>query len=314
MSRRLALLAILAIAVPGVAIAATPRGGTAFENHKHNTPNHHDWHVQLEVNQASTRLGTLILYSQACNVTAFTTKVPLEDGSFTLEDAPVRGRPGATWTVKGHFDTPDIARGTWAIATKDCEDSGTFSAGDRSGHFLIGNPYEYPNARKMASGAPLPHRMRHLKNQSLKSAERFDTVPELEARGYVIQDPPKCPGFNHARKNGTRMWGKVLDPWHPQSLVLWCDEDVNWSLVAYMFRAAPSPKPDTYGRLVQWHKHGPTGTWMTHIWLVPDNRTAWATCAPMGALLAEKRVPEYLRYRPGAHSDNPCSDSPQPVN
>ena len=312
--RRVLLLAVLAVAVPGVALAATPRGGTAYENHLHNTPDHHDWHVQLEVNRTSTKLATLIVYSQACNVTAFTQKVPIaSDGGFHV-GLPVPGKKNATFAVTGQFATPDIARGEWGVKTRTCTDSGTYDAGDKSGHFLTGNPYEYPSAKRMASSATEPHYMRHLKNESLKSAKRFDTVPELEARGYVIQDPARCPGFNHARKNGTRMWGRVLDPWHPQSLVLWCDAQEHWSLVAYMFRADPAPKPDTHDRLVQWHKHGLNGTWMTHIWLVPDSRTAWATCAPIGALLEAHRMPEYLPYQPGAHSDNPCSDSPAPTS
>ena len=299
-----AAAAVLALATPGD--AARPRSRAILEAHRHGSGGH-DWHVQLEVNRSATRLSSLVVYSQECGATGFTVGVPIgPDGSFAV-DRPLPGGEGR-YAVSGRFVTRDRATGSWLLGRGACGTGGAFTVRDATGHFLIGNPYEYaPAAVRGRSRAA--RRLRRLEARIRRNAWRFDTVREAQDRGYVLRRGSGCPGMDHARKMGTRMWGRVLDPSAPQSLVFWCDERGQRTLAGFMFRAPAARRPPTFGNLLQWHKHGATrgATWMSHVWLVRDPLAAFASCVPFPAFAAEG----ILRYRPyqAAPGDEPCSDT-----
>ena len=81
-------------------------------------------------------------------------------------------------------------------------------------------------------------------------------------------------------------------------------------MIAAMYRAAGLTRPPTFGNMIQWHKHGATATWMTHIWLVPDPRAAWAACVPFPALADCTGLATYAPYVPDIPIDQPCPDTP----
>lgn len=300
-----ALLALLLL--PVAAEAAKPRPKAMLEAHRHNTGGH-DWHVQVDVNNSGTRLATVVVYSQLCKDTGFTQGVRIgSDGTFDLVDFPFASKKG-TFSVHGDFVSPDRATGTWSVTKGDCTDGGTFRLQDATGHFLIGNPYEYAPASVRGSSLNA-RRLRALKYRTNQNAYRFDTVAKSRKLGYEISTVTGCPGLHHSRKHGTAMWGEELDPTAPQSLVYWCDAEKHWTLVAFMYRADGKTRPSTYGNMLQWHKHGPTAHWMTHVWLdVPDPVDAFATCAPFNAF-QRSNVLEYQPYTIDAQIDAPCSDS-----
>jgi hypothetical protein len=309
--RALLVLALASVlAVTGVALAASPRGGTSYQQHRHNTGGH-DWHVQFEVNNKETALKTLVVYSQQCHDTGFVTHVKLGDDYSFVVDKQLPDKKG-TWHVDATFTNSSTAVGTWSLTRGDCTDGREFTAGNGK-PMSLGLQNEYPPADRMATGpGHAAHALRHIKNQALASSEALDTLAKARANGYILDrsTSTKCPGFHHARKNGTGMWGNILDPEAPQALVFWCDSHRRFTLAAYMFRAPVRPYPKTYNDLMQWHRHGVTKSylWMAHLWLVRDSAAAWATCAPFNAL-EDERV---LRYETpafvGAHAD-PCSDT-----
>jgi hypothetical protein len=209
------------------------------------------------------------------------------------------------------FIDKDRATGTWSMKVPSgphaCDLGGEFRAQDATGHFLIGNPYEY--APPAINGSSLnARRLRALKYKTGRNVSRFDTIEKAAKLGYVLSTDTGCPGMHHARKHGVGMWGKVLDPTAPQSLVFWCDTDENWTLAAFMYRADGKTRPNTFGRMLQWHKHGPKAHWMTHLWLVPDPVAAFATCVPFNAF-ASIGMFAYQPYTIDAQVDSPCSDS-----
>ncbi|MFL5845770.1 MAG: hypothetical protein ACJ762_13870 [Solirubrobacteraceae bacterium] len=300
---RISLLALL-IFVP-TAAAVTPRSQAILENHRHYTGGH-DWHVQVEVNKASNKLATVVAYAQECKETGFAIGVPLKpDGSFTVSKPLADGN--GSFTVTGKFVNPNRANGTWEVVTPDCTFGGDFAAQDATGHFLIGNPYDYAPDRINGKTYEARH-LRIFQKQVATAGRRF---PMSRARklGYEL-DSPNCPGMVHARKHGTAMWGPLLDPEQPQSLVYWCDAQRHWTLAGMMFRASGQSRPPTYDRLIQWHKHGSTrtATWMTHVWLVRDPIEAFATCAPFNAFSSAGMF-SYVEYISVA-GDAPCADTP----
>ena len=300
----LALLLLLLL-VP-TADAATPRPRTIVEDHRHYTRGH-DWHVQLEVGRTATRLTSVVVYSQECDQTGFTQNVAFgSSGSFDVD----RALPGGEgrFALSGRFTSADRATGTWSVTTPDCTVGGEFRAQDASGHFLLGNPFEYaPERIRGSSRRALA--LRRLQRRTRAAGERF-TPRYARRHGYEMSTAAGCPGLNHARKNGTSMWGPLLDPMQPQSLVYWCDAKQRWRLAGMMFRARGSSRPPTFGNLMQWHKHGgtPTATWMTHVWMVRDPVAAFATCAPFRAFAAAGM----FNYHPylAVPGDTPCSDTP----
>lgn len=303
----LALLTLL----PAAAQAVTPRPKAILEDHLHGSGGQ-DWHVQLEVNNRSNRLLTVVVYAQQCGETGFTQKVPLgSGGTFDIVDMPLENGKG-TWSLHGSFTGRNVATGVWGMkkpeGAKACDVSGDFRAQDATGHFLIGNPYEYP-VPSMTDNSLDARRLRALKYNSRQNIHRFDTIAKSRKLGYELSTSTGCPGMHHSRKHGTAMWGKTLDPTAPQSLVYWCDAEENWTLAAFMYRADGKTKPDTYGRRMQWHKHGPTASWMTHLWLTRDPVSAFATCAPFRAFEAEASPIKYVDYVVDTQADTPCSDS-----
>lgn len=272
-----------------------------LEAHLHYTKGQ-DWHVQLEVARKPTRFASVVVYSQRCNATGFLPGGQLQpDGSFAvggeLPDS------GGTWSATGQFTGPVVASGIWSVTTPDCTDSGEYTAQDANGHFLVGNPYEYaPDAIRQHP------KLRRITAAFRREAPRF-TPARARKLGYSFEGADACPAMVHARKKGTAMWGKVLDPKAPQSLMYWCGSDGRYEIAGAMFRADGSKRPKHFGRLIQWHKHGArrTSNWMTHLWLVPDMRDAWATCSPFRAYEAAGVLTyEPFRWIP---ETRPCSDT-----
>lgn len=277
-----------------------------LEAHRHNTKGS-DWHVQLEVNRDATRLSTVVVYSQKCKVTGFTTRAPLgPDGAFELAAVPFQ-EGGGTWTVRGTFSSANRAEGNWSVDRGECTDSGEFRAQDATGHFLVGNPYEYA-PEKITGPTAEAKALRTLQERTHFNARRFDTIAKSRELGYELSTARGCPGLHHSRKHGTAYWGKTLDPTAPQSLVYWCDAQNRWTLAAFMYRAPGDVRPDTYRGMLQWHKHGRDANWMTHVWLVDDPVAAFATCAPFPAFAAQGLF-TYEDYLIDAQVDTPCSDS-----
>lgn len=305
MSRSLFCLIVTAALAVSVAPAAavSPRPGAMVEAHQHYTRGH-DWHVQLEVTRPATRLATVVVYSQQCKATGFVQGHPIEAGGrFSVDDALPEGK--GRFTVEGVFTKPVVAMGTWTVTTADgCTDGGEFTAGDATGHFLVGNPFEYP-----------PRRIRlHVGLQRIyktfrRNAWRF-TPARARAKGYSFRDAPKCPALVHARKFGTNYWGTVLDPLAPQSLMYWCEKPGKYVLAGAMFRAPADRRPKDYGNLIQWHRHSttPTANWMTHMWLTPNIVDAWATCSPFRAW-ETAGMWKYVPFTP-IQETQPCTDTP----
>jgi hypothetical protein len=309
MIRRCVLLAATAGAaavLSAPAEAVRPRPRAILEAHRHGSGGR-DWHVQVEVNRSATRLSSLVVWSQECGETGFTVGVPVGRGGAFGVELPLQDGEGR-FAVMGRFVTRDRAEGAWSLTRGACRVGGAFTIQDATGHFLIGNPYEYAPAAIRGGSRPA-RRLRRLHARIRRNAWRFDTPREAQARGYMVSRSAGCPGMNHARKLGTRMWGRVLDPAAPQSLVFWCDEHRRLTLAGYMFRAPAARRPRTFGNLLQWHKHGATrhATWMAHAWLVRDPRAAFASCVPFPAFATEG----ILAFRPyeAAPGDQPCSDT-----
>jgi hypothetical protein len=106
-----------------------------------------------------------------------------------------------------------------------------------------------------------------------------------------------------------RFWGRTFDPAHPQALVFWCPRQGACALANFMYRAPAGMPPSTWGDLLQWHRHG-TGarsSWMTHVWLVKDVRTAFATCAPLAALERDLGLATTRWYPFTVHELSPCA-------
>jgi hypothetical protein len=288
------------------AVAAPARPKTMFEDHLHNTGGN-DWHVQLQANNTGTRLTTIVLYAETCDGSEVVTKVPIAaDGTFAVVDHKLVDGKGS-WSVEGRFEDPDHAEGTWSITRGTCSVADhPFAAHDGRGHFVIGNPGGYTPQGIMGSSKPAKH-LRVLQRQTFANAHRWDTVAKAERLGYARKPSETCPGIFHLRKHGVHMWGKVLDPTAPQSLVFWCGQQPP-TLVAAMYRAAGRTHPSTFGDLIQWHKHGSDATWMTHIWLVRDPVAAFAACAPFNALHAAG-LATYVPYSDFLPIDQPCPDT-----
>ena len=314
-----ALIAALVLAVTvAVATAALPKPKASIEAHQHGTGGH-DWHVQLEIGKTSTVIATLVLYAQECDVTPYAQNVPIAaDGSFDVERSFPAG--GGTWFVKGAFIDPQHANGAWGVKNAKC-DTGErpFQAhgGDYHAHIVVGNVLERPPYAIRGSSRSA-RRLRRLHRISLATAPRFSTPAKARAAGYIMTRGAinsagrtihgACPRFWHMRINAARMWGRLLDPRHPQSLVYWCDSKGHFTLAAFMFRDDPHARPPTFGNLIQWHKHAKHATWMTHLWLVPDIRDAWSTCAPFKAFEAQGKF-SYETFATSLHLDMPCTST-----
>lgn len=168
---------------------------------------------------------------------------------------------------------------------------------------MVGNMRPYPDLRQ--AGRRNVRRARHLLHASLRSASAFDTLVEARRRGYRATGWHR-PGFTHLRKNGVRFWGRVFDARAPQAVLVWCPADGRCTLTTYMYRAPIGAPPSTWHDLLQWHRHGRKATWMTHVWLVPRTRDAFATCAPWPALKAEYGLTR-VAYR-AIKPDRPCPE------
>lgn len=310
----LAAVAVLSLAVATSGAAdpghdekpGTKAAPVIVEDHLHNSGGN-DWHVQLELNLKRTRLATVVVYSQACGQTGFRQRVPLDaNGGFNVANEPLANGKG-TWSVQGTFSAVARAEGTWSLTAGDCTASGTFQAQDKEGHFQIGNPYEYAPSSVYGSSLEA-RRLRRLKYETRRNAFRFDTVAEAARQGYVLSTETTCPGFRHARKRGTVMWGELLNPRAPQSLIFWCDSASNFRLAAFMYRADADSRPDTFGDMLQWHRHSSTAAWMTHVWLARNSEATFATCAPFQAFARDGTI-RYEPYVVDAMIDKPCSDT-----
>jgi hypothetical protein len=169
---------------------------------------------------------------------------------------------------------------------------------------MVGNMDAYPDLER--AGRRNVRRARRLQRASQRTAHRFDTLAKARALGYETRRMRR-PGFVHARKFDTRFWGKMFNPAAPQALVFWCPASGPCTLTTYMYRAPAGPPPSTWRLLLQWHRHGDKSTtWMTHVWLVPHIRAAFATCAPWTALKATYGLKQPKHY------DNQMFDQPCP--
>jgi hypothetical protein len=307
--RALVLLAAFGLAaLPALgASAVKPRPKTMYEDHLHNTHGN-DWHVQLQVNNAGTALTSIVLWAETCNDSGVAGRVPIHaDGTFAVVDAKLAGGKG-TWSVQGTFADDDHASGTWSVTKGSCTVADhPFDAHDGLGHYIIGNPDGYAPPRILGRSFDARH-LRHFQVLTFANVQRWSTVAKASSLGYVLDQSLACPGLHHARKNGVRMWGKLLDPDAPQSLVYWCDANRNWTLAAAMFRAPRNITPPVFGNMIQWHKHGSTATWMTHVWFVSPPTAAFAACAPFPAFAARGAF-TYLPYQSDIPIDEPCPDT-----
>jgi hypothetical protein len=166
---------------------------------------------------------------------------------------------------------------------------------------MVGNMEPYPALER--AGKRNVRRAQRLKRASRRTAHAFDTLANARALGYVTRRMRR-PGFVHARKHDTIFWGRVFDAAAPQALMYWCGRRGRCTLTAYMYRASAGRPPSTWRRLLQWHRHARNSTWMTHLWLVPHTRDAFATCAPWAALTRTFRI-ERRPYNTHM-SDEPC--------
>ena len=302
--RWLSVLLLLAL-LPSVANAAHPRPSVLLENHRHYTHGH-DWHVQLEVDKTGRKLAAVIAYSQECGDTGFVQHITIHsDGTFGI-NAPLADKQGS-FSVLGRFTAPERADGTWSLTKGDCTFGGEFHAQDATGHFLLGNPYDYAPQRIYGNSHDAKL-LRHFQLQVQLAGKTFNPGRAVKL-GYERSTAAGCPGLNHFRKRGTSMWGPLLDPKQPQSLMYWCDAQHRFRLAGMMFRAPGKSRPPTFGNLVQWHKHGATktATWMMHVWMVKDPVAAFATCAPFNAFAAEGKW-LYHKYI-AVPGDQPCADT-----
>jgi hypothetical protein len=316
-SIRVALTAVLlSLALAAVAVAVRPDPKSSLEAHRHGTGGH-DWHVELVVNADATRLASVVLYAQECGETAFAEKVPIAPGgSFAFDGKLAKG--AGTWFVRGTFVDKRHAEGIWSVTKGACVTGDRpFEAHGADGHrhaehIMRGNPGEYPPAA-ITGPSKNARLLRKLRHAGERTKWRFDTLKEAARLGYVLDPIPRsrpgaCPGTWHVRKHGARMWGRLLDPAAPQSLVYWCDAKRHWTLAAYMYRAPADSKPNTFGNLIQWHKHGAKAAWMMHVWMVPDVRAAFATCVSFPAF-ERFSIFRYDHYTADTMVDLPCSDT-----
>jgi hypothetical protein len=307
---RLLILGLLAtsLAAPAANAAVRARPMAMFEDHRHNTGGN-DWHIQMQAGRHGRGLTSLVLYAAHCDVTRLATGLTIApDGSFAAGGGFDHGR--GHWSVRGAFTDADNARGTWSVTDGTCAVADhPFAAHDAHGHFIVGN--ERPYAPLAIRGpSPRASRLRAIKRATVANAYRWATLASAADMGYVVRPGEfQCPGLFHARKHSNYMWGRVLDPAAPQGLVFWCDTEGQSRVVAAMYRVPAKKTPDTFGELIQWHRHNAEPTWMTHIWLVPDPRAAFATCAPFNAL-ASAGLAQYAPYVADIPIDEPCPGTP----
>lgn len=312
------VVALLLASMAAVAGAALPKPKASIEAHQHGTGGH-DWHVQLEIGRTDRIIATVVLYAQECNVTPYALNVPIAaDGSFEVQRTLPKG--AGSWFVKGVFTDSQHASGTWGVKNASCdtgERAYTAHGGDGHQHIIVGNPLERPPLA-IRGHSRNARRAQRLQRIALATAHALSTPARARAHGYLMTRGAinasghtiagACPRFWHMRINGARMWGRLLDPRHPQSIVFWCNSAGHFTLAAFMFRDTPNAKPPTLHGLIQWHKHAPRATWMSHLWLVPDIRDAWSTCAPFKAF-EEQGLFSYETFATSLHLDMPCSST-----
>jgi hypothetical protein len=125
--------------------------------------------------------------------------------------------------------------------------------------------------------------------------ERFPTYAAARAAGYDFAIKPfdeqiaGGSGLLHLTSRTAMRDRRVLDPARPESLVYQVLPDGKVSLAALLFRGSRSKAPPSRGGpIVKWHGHASAGrpgrTVMTHVWLTPSVRTAFAHEAPEQAL------------------------------
>jgi hypothetical protein len=152
---------------------------------------------------------------------------------------------------------------------------------------------------------------------SMANAEPWRDPEAAAAAGFRFKDDGEAgPGrkvrFLHVPNPAWRADGRVLDPAHPETLVLWNGPGDQLTLVGVMYTAAKgSPGPTVGGPITRWHDHEscrdpatgarlgrpvdgtcPDGQVyrrsgeMMHVWFTDDLATAFARRPPMATLLA----------------------------
>jgi hypothetical protein len=154
-----------------------------------------------------------------------------------------------------------------------------------TGMQMRGDMSPYPQVEK---ATPRQYaKVKRLWKSSRARADLFRPISRALKRGYQFAPSDDVgigfPGIRHLRKRGNRFWGNLLDPKAPQALMYWCVTKAQCTLVGFMFRAPAMSKPPVFGPMLAWHMHTNGRSWMTHLWLTGDVRSAFARCAPWPA-------------------------------
>jgi hypothetical protein len=157
-------------------------------------------------------------------------------------------------------------------------------------------PRQYAKAKRLWKSARARADLFRPISRALKLGYGFAPRDEMRI-GY--------PGIRHLRKGGNRFWGKLLDPKAPQSLMYWCVTKAQCTLLGYMYRAPAQSKPPVFGPMLMWHMHSNGRSWMTHLWLTGDVRSAFARCAPWPAFTKAFGIAK-MPWREDVMEDHAC--------
>jgi hypothetical protein len=298
--RRSAVVVVAACSLMAVEVspssAALPPASSRFEAHSHRGRDT-DYHLDMRVSRDPRILESVFVHYTGCSQGVTTRDVPIgEDGSVSISRRFTPDGSTATdsgeFSLNARFTSPYEAAGTYRIVIPGC-DSGerSFTArrqGSSGGH---DHSEPYPNFRA-ASRANRARAVR-LWRATLRNARRFNTPREARRAGFVIRDSGRRPAILHWNKHGTYL-PPVLRARSPESLVYWHPASGRPVLIAFMYRTPLRPQPPTWGGILDWHTHRNGISWMTHVWLTRDRRSAFARCLPVQQLERSLRA-----FRPG---------------
>jgi len=310
--RAVALALACGVAVPAVALAALPESNSSFESHDHETKGK-NWHVQFEMGKDRSRVQTLVVYSEECDVTAAKEKVAISEAG----DVAAKGKAqGGNWEITARFTTPQDVEGSFRITTPKGCDTGVLPFKDGlgkqgDGHSTHGHSGgghadhntgpKYPSIEKAsasqrAQAADLRRRVHRT------AREQFPTYRAARARTFRrFSKSWKRPLVFHVRRKRYEDDRHTFSARRPESLVYWWPRRGDPILLGYMFRVPAGSRPAFAGPIPIYHRHpGANGeladTQMTHVWLTGDLRSAWANCLPVEQL--EKAIPRFNYEKP----------------
>ena len=277
------LLALGALALPGMAAAALPAKGAKVQAHDHDTPGR-NWHVQMVVSKTNRRMvETLVVYAEICKATILKTRIPLSAaGEMSTSGA---GQGKGQVTLSGTFTDKETVEGTVRITRGDC-DTGEMQyqaeTDRRAGQHIHGPAFPDIGAANVKQ----LRQAQALRRNVWKAAERlFPTYDAALGLGYKPTPNLKpISQFFHLRNTYYNRDGVTFRSTRPESLVYWWRPNRKHLLVGFMFRVPKGPRPAFAGPIPIYHQHtGDTSTSdpMTHVWLTNNLVTAWANCAPI---------------------------------